>query len=217
MVGVNPLFVATFQAYGMPEAIRTDNGTPFASTGLAGLTALSVWWVRLGIGLERIEPGSPEQNGRHERMHRTLKEATASPPKGDLRAQQRAFDAFRREYNEERPHEALEQRPPATLYRPSPRPYPARLPDQRGYPEDWQKRRVRKSGQIKWKGNDVPLNRSLCGQEVGFEPRGDGLWTVYFEHLELGVFDERQGRVTSVRRLANVQGRVDAVVESQNG
>ena len=179
----------------MPQVMRTDNGTPFASTGLAGLSSLSVWWVRLGIQLERIEPGCPQQNGRHERMHRTLKEATAKPPTANLSAQQRAFDRFRREYNQERPHEALQQRPPASFYSPSPRAYPERLPEPCGYPDDWQKRVVRKGGQIKWKGQDIRLGGALWGQQIGLQPVGDGLWAVYFEHLELGIFDERLGRV----------------------
>ena len=192
---VKPLFIKTFREYGMPEAMRTDNGAPFASTGLAGLSTLSVWWVRLGIKLERIEPGCPQQNGRHERMHRTLKEATAKPPCADLRAQQRAFDQFRQEYNNERPHEALDQRPPANLYSLSPRAYPERLPEPLGYPDDWQKRVVRKGGQIKWKGRDVSLGAALWGQEVGLKPVAEGLWTVYFETLELGTFNEQLGRV----------------------
>jgi len=192
---VRPLFIKTFREYGMAESLRTDNGTPFASTGLGGLSALSVWWVRLGIKLERIEPGCPEQNGRHERMHRTLKEAAAKPPKADLASQQRAFDRFRQEYNHERPHEALGQRPPASLYRASPRCYPERLPEPRGYPEDWQKRQVRKGGQIKWKGRDVSVGAALWGQEIGLKPAGEGLWAVYFESLELGIFDERTGRI----------------------
>lgn len=201
LVTVKPLFEATFRAQGMPEAIRTDNGAPFASCGLGGLSALSVWWVRLGIGLERIEPGHPQQNGRHERMHRTLKEATASPPQANLRAQQRAFEAFRREYNEERPHEALGQQPPASVYRPSAREYPERLPEQRGYPDDWEKRRVRKEGQMKWKGQDVLVSGVLRGQEIGLKPVGEGLWEVHFEGLKLGVFDERKGRVKPAKRL----------------
>ncbi len=198
---VQPLFINLFRAQGLPQAIRTDNGAPFAGQGLAGLTGLSVWWVRLGIGLERIEPGQPQQNGRHERLHRTLKEATASPPRANLRAQQRAFDTFRQEYNQERPHEALGQQPPASLYQSSPREYPERLPQQRGYPELWEKRRVRKGGQIKWKGQDVRLSQALWGQEIGLKPTGEGLWAVYFEDLELGLFDERKGRITPARKL----------------
>jgi hypothetical protein len=192
---VKPLFIKTFREYGLPESIRTDNGTPFASTGLGGLSSLSVWWVRLGIQLERIQPGCPQQNGRHERMHRTLKEATAKPPKADLAAQQKAFDHFQQEYNHERPHEALEQRPPASLYSPSEREYPECLPEPRGYPDEWQKRVVRKGGQIKWKGHDISVGGALWGQQIGLQPVGEALWAVYFENLELGIFDERLGRI----------------------
>jgi len=209
MVSVKPLLIETFRQHGLPEALRTDNGTPFASTGLGGLTLLSVWWVRLGIKLERIEPAHPQQNGRHERMHRTLKEATANPPKASLRAQQKAFDEFRKEYNEERPHEALEQKPPATVYQPSLRPYPERLPDQRGYPDDWEKRMVRKGGQVKWKGKDLAMSQALWGQEIGLKPVEDGIWAVYFEDLELGLFDERQGRVKPWPRLRNHQKNME--------
>ncbi len=198
---VQPLFILTFRAHGMPGALRTDNGTPFASTGLGGLTALSVWWVRLGIQLERIEPAQPQQNGRHERLHRTLQEATANPPRANLRAQQRAFNSFRLEYNQERPHEALGQQPPATLYQPSAREYPERLPEQRGYPDEWEKRMVRKEGQMKWKGQDVLVSGALRGQEIGLQPVGEGLWAVYFEDLELGLFDERHGRIQPARSL----------------
>ena len=198
---VRPLFIKTFRENGLPGAIRSDNGSPFASVGLGGLTPLSVWWVRLGIDLERIQPGHPEQNGRHERMHRTLKEATAHPPARNLRAQQKSFDAFREEYNRERPHEALDQRPPGTLYRSSVREYPERLPAQRGYPDDWQTRRLRRWGQMRWKGRDILVAGALWGQEVGFKPVGEGLWAVYFEHLELGVFDERKGVIRPKRQL----------------
>lgn len=201
VVTVKPLFMATFREYGMPEAMRTDNGPPFATTALGGLSALAVWWVRLGIGLERIQPGQPQQNGRHERMHRTLKEATANPPRRSLRAQQRAFDVFRQEYNEERPHEALGQRAPVEFYTPSGREYPERLPEQRGYPDDWEKRMVRKGGQMKWKGKDIRLTEALWGQEIGLKPVGDGEWAVYFESMELGLFEERTGRVRAAKRL----------------
>ena len=198
---VKPLFIKTFREYGMPENMRTDNGTPFASTGLGGLSRLSVWWVRLGIQLERIEPGCPQQNGRHERMHRTLKAATAKPPKANLGAQQRAFDRFRQEYNQERPHEGLEQHPPASVYTASVRAYPERLPEQRGYPDEWEKREVRKWGQFKWKGQDISLSGALRGQQIGFKPVGEALWAVYFENIELGIFDERLGRVQRSRKI----------------
>jgi putative transposase len=198
---VQPVFVATFREYGLPEAIRTDNGAPFASSGLGGLSALSVWWIRLGIRLERIEPGEPQQNGRHERLHRTLKEATASPPRSTLGLQQQAFDAFRQEYNQERPHEALGQKPPASVYQPSAREYPERLPEPRGYPDDWETRKVRARGAIKWNGYQVNITRALWGQEIGLEPIGEALWAVYFESLRLGVFDERKRRVRPVRQL----------------
>jgi len=198
---VQPLFIATFREYGMPRAMRTDNGAPFASTGLGGLSALSVWWVRLGLDLERIQPGQPQQNGRHERMHRTLKAATAQPPQANLRRQQKAFDEFRREYNEQRPHEALGQRPPAEVYQPAPRDYPERLPEQRGYPDEWQKRRVQSSGQIKWKGRNVYITDALVGQEMGLKPAGDGQWELYFEGLQIGHYDERKCRLRPTRRL----------------
>ena len=200
-VTVKPLFIATFREHGLPEAMRTDNGPPFATATLGGLSPLAVWWVRLGIRLERIEPGQPQQNGRHERMHRTLKEATASPPRSNLRTQQKAFDEFRREYNTERPHEALGQRPPAEFYEPAAREYPGRLPDQRGYPDGWEKRMVRKGGQMKWKGKDIRLTPALWGQEVGLRPVADGEWAVHFGHLELGRFDERTGRMRPAKRL----------------
>ena len=136
-----PVFEAAFREYGLPERIRTDNGAPFGSNGESGLTGLTVWWIKLGIQPERIQPGKPQQNGRHERMHRTLKQATASPPAANRRRQQQRFDEFRREYNEQRPHEALGQVPPAVLYECSSRPFPVRLPAVE-YPQSWQVRRV---------------------------------------------------------------------------
>jgi hypothetical protein len=134
-------------------------------------------------------------------MHRTLKEATAQPPRANARAQQRAFDAFRKEYNQERPHEALVQRTPASIYIPSVRDYPERLPEQRGYPEEWQKRMVRKAGAMKWQGQDVQISKALAGQEIGLEPVEEGQWAVYFETLRLGIFDERKLRVRRLRKL----------------
>lgn len=199
---VQPLFIATFREYGLPQAIRTDNGPPFASPGLGGLSALSVWWLRLGLNLERIEPGQPQQNGRHERMHRTLKAATAQPPRANLRQQQKAFDTFRCEYNEDRPHEALGQRTPAQFYQPAARDYPERLPTPPGYPDDWQKRKVRPSGQIKWKGREIQISQALVGQEIGLKPIADAEWAIYFERLELGRYDERNHRLKPSPRLS---------------
>jgi len=195
---VQPLLEATFREYGLPVAIRSDNGAPFASVGLGGLSRLSVWWLRLGIMLERIEPGHPEQNGRHERLHRTLKEAVLAPPRSNLRCQQQAFDGFRQEYNEDRPHEALNQNPPACVYAPSVRDYPARLAEPE-YAECWQKRGVRSNGEIKWKGGKIYLSQALIGQWVGLKPVGDGNWEVYFMSQRLGWVDERRGRVQPSR------------------
>ena len=140
---------ATFRD--LPTRILSDNGPPFASTGLAGLSRLSVWWIRLGIQLQRIDPGHPEQNGRHERMHRTLKAETATPPERNLRAQQRAFDRFRQIYNQERPHESLAMATPASVYQPSWRPYPERLPELE-YPDRMLPRRVQSKGDIGLRG-----------------------------------------------------------------
>lgn len=200
-LAVRPLFIQTFREYGMPEAMRTDNGAPFATVGLGGLSALSVWWLDLGIGLERIEPGCPEQNGRHERMHRTLKEETASPPQANIAQQQRAFDRFRLEYNEERPHEALCQKPPASIYEPSKREYPEGKLEPAHYPEEWGKRTVRPGGRVRWHGQEVNITRALCGREVGFKPVGEGQWAIYYRSLELGLWDDRKKRVKPARRL----------------
>ena len=187
---MQPLFERVFREYGLPAAIRSDNGAPFASVGLGGLSRLSVWWLRLGIGLERIEPGHPEQNGRHERMHRTLKEAVLRPPRRSLAAQQQAFDAFQQEYNEERPHEALNQHVPASVYEPSRRDYPSRLAEPE-YPGTWETRGVRSNGQIKWRGRKVYVSQALIGQWVGLKPESDGIWSLYFMGAELGKLDEQ--------------------------
>jgi putative transposase len=158
---VRPLFERSFREYGLPWAVRTDNGPPFASVGLGGLTRLSVWWVRLGIWPERIRPGHPEENGRHERIHKTLKEAVAQPPQATLQAQQEAFDRFRHEYNELRPHESLGMQTPAECYRPSERRYPERLPEIE-YGPGVEVRRVRSNGQIKW----AEIGRASCRERV---------------------------------------------------
>lgn len=186
---VRPIFEAAFREYGLPQVLRTDNGPPFA--GMGSLSRLAVWWIRLGIRPERIAPGHPEQNGVHERMHRTLKAETASPPHATLAAQQRAFDRFRREYNEERPHEALAQRPPASSYVASPRPYPERLPRVE-YPETFIVRRAHPNGDIKWRGHRVLITQALAGEPVGIQEIAQGRWRVWFGFVELGWLDARR-------------------------
>lgn len=187
------LFMRWFQTYGLPERIRSDNGVPFASRAAGGLSRLSIWWIRLGILPERIEPGKPQQNGRHERMHRTLKQATVQPPASGFQAQQRRFDAFRVDYNEERPHEALDQRPPASCYQRSPRVYPARLPEPE-YPGYFVTHRVSSTGVIYAHNGQVYLSHLLAGERVGLEQIDDGVWDAYFGPIRLGTYNQRQPR-----------------------
>ena len=190
-----------FREYGLPERMRSDNGAPFASLALARLSQLSAWWIRLGITPELIEPGHPEQNPRHERMHRTLKAETTRPPAATCRAQQVRFRRWRQEYNEQRPHEALDQQPPATRYQASPRPYPARVAGPE-YPGHFEVRRVSRNGGIRWARHRVPVSHSMLEEDIGFEPIDDGLWDVYYYHCRLGRFDERRGRIIDDRGRA---------------
>ncbi|MEA3365199.1 MAG: IS481 family transposase [Candidatus Hydrogenedentes bacterium] len=185
---------AAFREYGLPRAIRSDNGQPFASVGLGGLTRLSVWWVRLGIEPTRIRPGRPQENGRHERFHRTLKEATASPPAATIRAQQARFDRFLKEFNEERPHEALGRRPPASYYTPSPRPYPSRIAPLE-YPAQMQVRSVHEHGQFRFQGVRFFLGHAFANQPIGLMAIEKRYWLVYFAHLLLGVADVNTHRI----------------------
>lgn len=189
-----------FRELGLPTVIRTDNGTPFASNGAGGLTRLAVWVLKLGIELERIDPGAPQQNGRHERMHRTLKAETAKPPRGSLRAQQAAFNRFRRDFNEERPHEALGQIPPARVYQASSRPFPKRIPEPE-YPGHFEVRTVHAEGQISFKGSLIFVSGALAGERVGLEECEDGLWEVTFASLKLGTIDERDARPRLIRPM----------------
>jgi putative transposase len=182
-----PVFEQAFAEHGLPEAIRSDNGVPFASTGVTGLTALSVWWIKLGIRHERIDPGRPQQNGAHERFHLTLKEAM-HPPAESRAAQEARFAAFARDYNEERPHEALGQEPPARFYALSPRAMPDRLPEP-DYPAGAAIRKVRSNGEIKWGGELVHICSALAGEAVALEETGAGDWRVRFFDTPLGVID----------------------------
>lgn len=193
--GVRPWFERTFRAYGLPRALRTDNGPPFATTGAAQLSHLAVWWLKLGIQLDRIDPGHPEQNGRHERFHLTLQQETTTPPAATPRQQQRRFDRMRQEFNVERPHEALGQQPPATVYATSPRPYPARLEDP-WYDATHQVRRVKKAGQIQWRGEYVFVSEAVRGELVGVTETATGDWAVHFMHVELGRINRRTRRFT---------------------
>jgi len=187
--GARPVFERLFREHGLPARIRSDNGVPFATIALARLSALSVWWVRLGILPDLTEPGSPQQNGRHERLHRTLEAEACRPPQAHARAQQRAFDDFRREYNAERPHEALGQATPASRYAASPRPYPRRLPPLE-YPAHWEVRRVSRNGGVRWYDKWVNVSHVLAEEYVAFEEVADGLWQVYFGPLRIGRFHE---------------------------
>lgn len=197
--GARPIFESAFREYGLPTALRTDNGTPFASAGLGGLTRLAVWWVKLGIRLERIEPGKPQQNGRHERMHATLKQETACPPRGNASAQQRAFERFRQRYNFERPHEALDDRVPGQSYWASPRRYPRRVPEVE-YPAHFEIRTVRTSGEIKWRGELRYVSEALVGEPVGLEPTGTRHWRLYFGSVLLALLDDATGTLLPYRR-----------------
>lgn len=185
---VRPAFEMVFRQYGLPWALRTDNGTPFASTALGGLSRLAVWWIKLGILPERIEPGCPEQNGRHERMHRTLKEEAISPPRSSAVDQQVAFDRFRREYNQQRPHEGIDNRTPASIYTDSPRPYPSHLPEM-AYPDHMVMRKVRPSGLLWWHGQEYYMSETLVGEWVGLEPLNDRQMQINFGPIKLAVLD----------------------------
>jgi putative transposase len=196
---VQAIFEAGFREYGMPEAIRTDNGAPFASSAIAGLSRLAVWWMKLGIVPERIEAGHPEQNGRHERMHRTLKQEVAQPPAANWREQQRGMEKFRQEYNQVRPHEALEMQTPAEVYEPSPRSFPARVPEPE-YPDDMLVRQVKHQGQFRWKKQDVFLSEVLWGEPVGLLAEDDRWYTVYFARFPIARFDSRQLRVLPLKK-----------------
>jgi transposase InsO family protein len=188
---VQPLFERVFREYGLPRAMRTDNGPPFASTGLARLSRLSVCWVKLGIHLERIDPGRPDQNGRHERMHKTLKEEATIPPSHSNIGQQRRFDSFQEEFNHERPHEALRGRTPAMVYEPSTRKYPEKLAEIE-YPKHYSVRMVRTDGTFKWKGTHIYCSEALIGEPLGLEEIADGRWLVCFSTITLAILDDRR-------------------------
>ena len=194
-----------FAEYGLPERIRSDNGSPFASSGLAGLSRLSVWWLRLGIVPERIARGHPEQNGSHEQFHAVLKTETARPPAGNAVAQQRRFTRFCVEYNHERPHEALANEVPAHRYRPSPRALPARLPPLE-YPGHVEIRRVSPIGQTSWRHHLIFVSGALAGEDIAFEEVDDGIWNVIFASIVLGRFNERDRTIHPLAPFRPIDG-----------
>jgi transposase InsO family protein len=205
---VQAVFDAVFRECGLPEVIHTDNGAPFASYGLGALSRLSIWWIKLGIIPERSRPGHPEENGRHERMHLTLKQETADPPAENRRRQQQRFDRFRKVYNEERPHEALGQVPPATLYQVSPRLYTGRVATVE-YPASMLIRRVSNRGHMSWKHASVFVSETLAGEDVGLEPIDDRYYRLYFAHLPLAVFDRRELKVKPSGRMATSNAQAE--------
>lgn len=189
-------FERVFREFGLPRAIRTDNGVPFASgNALFGLSKLSVWWLRLGIAIERIQPGQPQQNGRHERMHLTLKKETVRPAAHNLLQQQDRFDAFRDEFNRERPHQALQMRCPGELYQPSNRPY--RSLEALEYPFHDRTVTVTHCGRICLGKRKINLSQVFAGQNVGIKEVSDQIWLVTFMHYDLGFFDHESGRLES--------------------
>jgi len=194
VAGAKPVFTRLFKEFGLPQRIRTDNGVPFATNTLARLSSLSAWWIRLGILPELIEPGKPQQNGRHERMHRTLKAETIRPPAANVRAQQRKFNHFREEFNSQRPHEALDMQTPASLYRCSPREIPNKLRPLE-YPDRFELRYVSYNGGIRWNHQWVNVSITCAGEYVGLEEIDEGVWNVYFGPLKLGRLLERHMRI----------------------
>jgi len=189
-----PVFTKLFREYGLPKRIRTDNGVPFATNTLARLSRLSAWWVRLGVLPELIEPGKPQQNGRHERMHRTLKAEATRPAAASLAAQQRKFNTFREEFNHVRPHEALDQQTPASFYTPSNREMPDKLAPL-VYPDRFEVRYVSANGGIRWNRGWLNVSTVCIGEYVGLEEIDNGIWNVYFGPLKLGRLIERHMKI----------------------
>lgn len=196
---VQPWLRWTFREYGLPQAIRTDNGAPFASRALGGLSRLSKWWIRLGIRPERIRPAHPSQNGRHERMHRTLKAEGVNPVRTTLSTQQRQFNTFVMQYNQERAHEALGRRPPASVYQASPRAYPTKLPPVE-YDSGVTVRRVRHNGEIKWGGELIYLSEVLAQEPVGLVALDEECWEMRFSFHRLGILNQRTKTLITPQR-----------------
>jgi len=194
-VTARPVFERAFRDYGLPIAIRTDNGVPFATQAIHGLSYLNVWWMRLGIVHQRSRPGCPQDNGAHERMHRTLKRQAIKPVRGSCAGQQRNFDAFRAEYNTERPHERLDQQTPASHYTASARPYPERLPPLE-YPRHFLVKKITTGGTFRFQHKLLYLANAMVDQHIGLEETDDGIWAIHFNSVLLATFDERDYIIT---------------------
>jgi transposase InsO family protein len=211
--GTQAVFAAAFQEYGLPAVIHTDNGVPFASVAPGGLSRLSMWFVRLGIVPERSRPACPQDNGRHERMHRTLKQATAKPPRATARLQQKAFHHFRQEYNEQRPHEALENCTPQSRYTPSQRCYPRRVPEVE-YGDEMLIRSVSQQGSVKWKGERTFISEVFAYQPLGLKVVDERWMELYYGPIRLGwldgyrhIFKRRRPRVLTPATADEIEGR----------
>jgi len=192
-------FAWAFREYGVPLVIRTDNGTPFASNAIGGVSGLSAWWIRLGIRHERIQPGKPQQNGRHERMHRTLKQHTAMPPAMHIASQQKRFNEFMEYYNNSRPHEALGMRTPSQMYAPCFRDLSSKLPDIE-YPEGYMVRKVIWNGFVFIGRRPLYISKCLAGAHIGFEAIGKYKSKLWYRDVKLGVFNRKKWKIESVRR-----------------
>lgn len=213
---VKPIFESAFREYGMPDAMRTDNGPPFATVGLAGLSALSVWWIKLGIRPERIRPGKPTENGRHERIHRTMVDELELKVATTLWEQQLEFFRFQQEYNTERPHEALANKTPHSVYAPSPRHYPVRIRDLE-YANDYLVERADENGMLRFQGQRVRLTPALTNELVGLKPVEHRTWQLFFGPVQLGTLSPKGFRAfkparTPTSRTPNGQG--DAIAST---
>ena len=188
------VFEQAFREYGLPDAIRSDNGTPFASKSVAGLSRLSIWWIQLGIIPERIEKGCPQQNGRHERMHRTLKYETLDTKAKNMKEQQERFDLFQIDYNNYRPHEALDQKTPSDYYQKSNRPY-VKKPQKPVYDYDFTIRQVRNNGEIRFKGQMYFLTNLLDDQPVGLKQIDEDNWDIYYHFYPIAILNLRKNQI----------------------
>ncbi|CDZ76927.1 Integrase core domain protein [Legionella massiliensis] len=197
-IKVKNALIRLFLEHGLPLAIRSDNGVPFASHAIAGLSELSVWLIKLGIVPERIRKGHPEENGRHERMHLTLKKETASPPKQNMAQQQLLFNAFKKEFNEQRPHEGIQFNRPAWLYTNSSRQFPTKISAVE-YDNSFEKtRKIRTNGTMKWKRKEIFVSETLRGERIAMKPHSELEWIIYFSFKPLALFNEKTLEINKI-------------------